>query len=201
MSFGQKFFRARHGRRMSQAKALCHFLLDAEFLKEQSRIVNRKSFYIGNLIVFLIVACVFGGELSDLTKITPGYQTVDEHGVLYKADNNQFIWGVILPRGDTLGLCYFSPTEATASFSSGIALQLLKNELTVTNSAKKVTMRVKPNTIYLLNSDLTIKSSEDLSGIHFVPRKQWSRDANGYVTIYDLEFPTNFYARFGQKDF
>jgi hypothetical protein len=31
--FGQKFFRARHGRRMSQANALCHFLLDTGFLR------------------------------------------------------------------------------------------------------------------------------------------------------------------------
>jgi hypothetical protein len=31
--FGQEFFRARHGRRMSQPKALCHFLLDREFFK------------------------------------------------------------------------------------------------------------------------------------------------------------------------
>jgi hypothetical protein len=29
----EKFFRARHGRRMSQAKALCQFLLDVGFLQ------------------------------------------------------------------------------------------------------------------------------------------------------------------------
>jgi hypothetical protein len=34
---GQKFFRARHGRRMSQANALCHFLLDTGFLQMQSQ--------------------------------------------------------------------------------------------------------------------------------------------------------------------
>jgi len=31
--FGQKFFRARHGRRMSQAKALCYFLLDMKIFE------------------------------------------------------------------------------------------------------------------------------------------------------------------------
>jgi hypothetical protein len=31
--FGQKFFRARHGRRMSQPNALCHFLLDMKIFE------------------------------------------------------------------------------------------------------------------------------------------------------------------------
>jgi hypothetical protein len=34
--FGQKFFRARHGRRMSQPKALCHFLLDMGVFRAQT---------------------------------------------------------------------------------------------------------------------------------------------------------------------
>ncbi|MGP8220892.1 MAG: hypothetical protein ACLQPI_15765, partial [Limisphaerales bacterium] len=37
--FGQKFFRARHGRRMSQANALCHFLLDTGFLRALNQII------------------------------------------------------------------------------------------------------------------------------------------------------------------
>ncbi len=40
--FGQKFFRARHGRRMSQANALCHFLLDTGFLHKQIQTIVMK---------------------------------------------------------------------------------------------------------------------------------------------------------------
>jgi hypothetical protein len=31
--FGQEFFRARHGCKMSQPKVLCHYLLDMGFLR------------------------------------------------------------------------------------------------------------------------------------------------------------------------
>jgi hypothetical protein len=44
--FGQEFFRARHGRRMSQPKALCHFLLDTGFLQAQSRIKVMKKAWV-----------------------------------------------------------------------------------------------------------------------------------------------------------
>ena len=158
-------------------------------------------FCIHNFIVLVIVVCSLDGcsrvrEPADLTKITPGYQTVDDRGVLYKADNDQFLWGIILPSGESLGTCSFSPEKTTANFQSGIVLQLVNNSLTISNSGNSVTIEIKTNSIYLLNADLTISSSEDLSGIQFVPRKQWSRESNGHVTIYDLKFPQNFYDRF-----
>ena len=167
--------------------------------------MNRNKLQIYSSAVFTIFAfslggCSFSGEPPDLTQITPGYQTVDDRGVLYKASNNQFLWGIVLPSSEALGLCSFGPARATASFQSGVALQLVNNTLTVTGRAKKVTIEIKPKMIYQLNADLTINSSEDLSGIQFIPRKQWSRDANGYVTIYDLTFPKNIYDRFGDKN-
>ena len=165
---------------------------------------NQMKFCIHNFIVLAIVVCSLDGcsrvkEPADLTKITPGYQTVGDRGVLYKAANNQFLWGIILPSGESLGTCFFSPEKATANLQSGIFLQLVNNSLTISNSRKSVTIDIKTNSIYLLNSDLKIYSSENLSGIQLVPRKQWSRDSYGYVTVYELKFPDKFFERFEDR--
>ena len=71
--FGQEFFRARHGRRMSQPNALCHFLLDTRFWQVQSQTITVRTYFknkswllIPMLFLFLVefIPVVFATENS-----------------------------------------------------------------------------------------------------------------------------------------
>src|SRR5580704_11276667 len=57
--FGQKFFRARHGRRMSQPNALCHFLLDTGFFgnKFTSNLSMKNSFVLFAATMLVLCGC------------------------------------------------------------------------------------------------------------------------------------------------
>jgi len=68
--------------------------------------------------------------------------------------------------------------------------------MTITNGTKKVTINIKPKTIYLLNPDFTYKKSEDFSGIQFALKTGEDHETRHKVTFYELELPNKLCARF-----
>jgi hypothetical protein len=94
-------------------------------------------------------------------------------------------------------------TNATAIYhQSGIGIQRLNNTVTVTNATKKVTFEIKPKTIYLIDTNLDLQKSEDLSGVEIVPHQVQSGGHHGeppagtWITEYDLKLPDDLYSRF-----
>jgi hypothetical protein len=176
-------------------KPLATFFSTWDFYGRKVKSVNQVKLQIFCFTIFAFGICAIAKELPDLTKITPGWQIVDDRGVIYKSSDNRFVWGIVFPSDEEVNSCEFSSTKSTLN-SHSFNLQLVNNKLTISSGTKSITIEIKPNTVNLLNTNLTIQSSADISGIQLVPRKQWSRDANDYVTVYDLKFPKDFYNRF-----
>jgi hypothetical protein len=123
-----------------------------------------------------------------------GYHLIDtHHSLFYEAQSNQWVWGIIMP--DT-GVPKWDarPTNAWAVYPSGIGFQLVNNTLTITNRSKKVTIQIKQKAIYMLDSDLTIRGSENLSGLQIISKRIWT--SQGEATISKPELPENIFERF-----
>ena len=84
---------------------------------------------------------------------------------------------------------------------SGISLVFVKNQLTVTKGTRKMRMRLKPYTIYLMNEDLSVQSSDDLSGIKLIPKTTYDWRTGLHATVSDCVIPDDLYARFGKNGF
>ena len=156
------------------------------------------------LIIFALAFCAFGEEFSNLPETTSGYQLVGNRVVINKKSrDNKFVWGIILREHEGGGAYYSSPVRTTVTLRGGGSLELATNELTISGNGTNTTHKMKPYTIYLLGEDLSLQSSDDLSGIEFVPRQVWSRghggEPGGYVTVYDLNLPKDIYNRFKSK--
>jgi len=86
MKFGQEFFRARHGRRMSQPRASCHFLLDTGFRQKQIQSVKKVFKWLAIAFLFVIVA--FGGCIYYFAPRPPKeaalIQNFNEHRIAFE---------------------------------------------------------------------------------------------------------------------
>ena len=97
------------------------------------------------LCSFLVVAaCAVAGDLPDLTKICPGFQTPDNRVVIYRSSQNtNFIWGIIFPPYEGGGFSYASGTHTIAKLRNGASIELVTNLLTVAKDGKKTTKEMK----------------------------------------------------------
>jgi hypothetical protein len=154
------------------------------------------------LIIFAVVFCASGEELSGLPKISSNYQLIGNHVVIYKSPNNKFVWGIILREHEGGGPYYSSPVKTTVSLRGGDTLELATNELTISSNGIKATQKMKPSTIYLLEENLSVQECDNLSGVELVPRQVQDGGHDGeppagtYITVYDLKLPDDIYDRF-----
>ena len=134
-------------------------------------------------------------DLSDLATTLRGSHNLGEHVMNYGDDNHRFLWGIIFPR-DSLTYMSFR----TIKLRSGITLDFNQNDVTVGHDGRTITVRLRTDTIYLINEDLSIESSKKLSGIKL--KKFYDRSSDEEVTNpQDLEVPEGLYRRFGRKSF
>jgi hypothetical protein len=156
-----------------------------------------------SLSLIMGASCAFGEPIPFLEKTVQGSHNFGNHVMIYGAHEQKFVWGIVFA-SDTLSS--ISSTEVpdrhtTIKLKSGIVLAFTKNALTLTKGVKKVTMKLRPQTIYLLHADFSAKTSKDISDINLVPRRIWSRDTNNFMTTHDLVLPKNIHERFGIESF
>ena len=123
--------------------------------------------------------------------------------MIYGDYDNQFIWGIVFPRDAMTSISYTEVPEPrnVIKLRSGITLLFVKNEISITKGAKSKMMRLNPYTLYLMNEDLSVSVSKDLSGIKFVPKVEHTWEDKQYVTNQDLMLPPDLYVRFGKVSF
>jgi hypothetical protein len=156
------------------------------------------------LLGFLMVtSCSTTKELPPLAKTVRGEENFGEHIMIYGDYDNQFIWGIVFPRDAMTSISYTEVPEPrnVIKLRSGITLLFVKNEISITKGAKSKMMRLNPYTLYLMNEDLSVSVSKDLSGIKFVPKVEHTWEDKQYVTNQDLMLPPDLYVRFGKVSF
>jgi len=159
------------------------------------------------LIVFLalltVTSCSTTRGLPPLAKTVRGEENFGEHVMIYGDYDNRFIWGIVFPRDTMTSISYTEVPEPrnVLELRSGISLVFVKNQLTVTKGTRKMRMRLKPYTIYLMNEDLSVQSSDDLSGIKLIPKTTYDWRTGLHATVSDCVIPDDLYARFGKNGF
>jgi hypothetical protein len=154
---------------------------------------------ITRILLFLAVTLIaLSEELPPLHKTIQGMQRFGDYEVIYGEDGHRFLFGVLIYRDPFTSLSKASSQQTTLQLQSGITLAFVTNEVTVARATKKVTTELKPFRIYLMNKDLSMASSANISDIELRPRRVWSRSAKDYLTVDDLVLPKDLLKRFGQ---
>jgi hypothetical protein len=128
-------------------------------------------------------------------------QLFGDYQVIYAEHEHRYLFGVLIYHDPFTSLTTAVKPEqpTTLQLQSGTTIVFSTNEITVTKDTKKVTTELRPFTTYLLNEDLSMTSSTDVSGIRFEPRQVWIRRRNAEVTRYYLVLPEDFLKRFGRE--
>jgi hypothetical protein len=98
---------------------------------------------------------------------------------------------------------WFGKTNAAAIYhQSGIGIKLSNNRMTITNSTKTVTFEMEPKTIYLIDTNLDLQETKDLSGVELVPVREQSGGHHGeppkgtWINDSALHLPDDLLGRF-----
>ncbi len=155
------------------------------------------------LALLTVASCSTTQCLPPLAKTVRGEENFGEHVMIYGDYSNHFIWGIIFPRDTMTSISYTEVPEPknVLELHSGITLVFVKNDVLVTKGSKKITLRLKPYTIYLINDDLSVQSSSDLSGIKVIQKTEYAWEDQRYVTVPDCVVPDDLYVRFGKNGF
>jgi hypothetical protein len=141
--------------------------------------------------------------LPPLAATVRGEHNFGHHVIIYGEYAERFLWGIVFPRDTMTSISSKEVPECYSAIKlqSGITLEFRGNEVTITRASRKVTLELEPNTIYLMNDDLSATRSKDLSDIRLDPKRVWSRWVNDYITVNDLVLPKNLEERFGKNGF
>ncbi len=158
------------------------------------------------LSALLLASYAAGGDLPPIAETVRGSHNFGDnakHVMIYGDYENKFVWGIVFPRDTLASISSTMVPEPTTTIElqSGITLAFVKNEVTISQGSRNLKMALKPQTIYLMQDDFSIKSSEDVSGFRLVPKKRWNRYVDQYITTHDLVVPNSLSMRFGKQAF
>jgi hypothetical protein len=143
-------------------------------------------------------------NLPPLAKTVRGESNFGAHVMIYGDHDYRFLWGIIVPK-DTMKSISYSDVPAphcTVELRSGISLEFVKDDVTITNGTAKKTLPLKPHTVYLVQDNLSLLNSSDLSGIKLVLQTEYDSDDEPCGTaVAGCDVPENVFARFGKQGF
>ena len=167
--------------------------------------MNRGKFQICNFVVLLVAICSISAcsRSGKGVEASEGYHAIDaNHSLFCRTENDQWNWGIIVPTWEVPGMWLGKTNAGAIYYKSGIGIQRFNNTVTITNSTKTVTFEIEPKTIYLIDTNLVLQKTKDLSGLKIVRNRVQSGGHDGeppagtWITEYDLQLPVNLLDRF-----